>query len=213
MLKKGCARPKPKFDWFIPIDGDGEHIGTIKPERPPTFGYLSEIVRMAEQSEFYSMLIPTRFSNGMFEENSPLAETWTTATALMAITQKIRFLIAVRPGYISTGLFAQMAAAFDNISDSRLDINLVPGGIQGDVDRFGESLDHSGRYDRAEEFLMACRKMWTSSGPVNFRGEYVNLYNAICSPRPKGDGPNIYLGGASPNAINLAGAHADVLLM
>ena len=32
MLKKGCARPKPKFDWFIPIDGDGEHIGTIKPE-------------------------------------------------------------------------------------------------------------------------------------------------------------------------------------
>ena len=66
MLKKGCARPKPKFDWFIPIDGDGEHIGTIKPERPPTFGYLSEIVRMAEQSEFYSMLIPTRFSNGMF---------------------------------------------------------------------------------------------------------------------------------------------------
>ncbi|MBS57235.1 MAG: alkanesulfonate monooxygenase [Chloroflexi bacterium] len=213
MLKKGCVRPKTKFDWFIPIDGDGEHIGTIKPERPPTFGYLSEIVRMAEQSEFYSMLIPTRFSNGMFEENSPLAETWTTATALMAITQKIRFLIAVRPGYISTGLFAQMAAAFDNISDSRLDINLVPGGIQGDVDRFGESLDHSGRYDRAEEFLMACRKMWTSSGPVNFRGEYVNLYNAICSPRPKGDGPNIYLGGASPNAINLAGAHADVLLM
>ena len=60
---------------------------------------------------------------------------------------------------------------------------------------------------------MACRKMWTSSAPVNFRGEYVNLYNAICSPRPKGYGPNIYLGGASPNAINLAGAHADVLLM
>jgi len=212
-MKKGCSRPQPKFDWFIPIDGDGIHIGTIDPERPPTFDYLSDIVKMAEESGFYSMLIPTRFSNGMFEETAPLAETWTTATALMALTQKIRFLVAVRPGYISTGLFAQMAAAFDNISSSRLDINLVPGGIQGDVDRFGETLDHSGRYDRAKEFLLACREMWTSQHPVNFRGKYVNLYDAICSPRPNGSGPNFYLGGASQNALSLAGAYADVLLM
>ena len=97
-MKKGCSRPQPKFDWFIPIDGDGIHIGTIDPERPPTFDYLSDIVKMAEESGFYSMLIPTRFSNGMFEETAPLAETWTTATALMALTQKIRFLVAVRPG-------------------------------------------------------------------------------------------------------------------
>ena len=23
------ARPEPRFDWFIPIDGDGVHVGTI----------------------------------------------------------------------------------------------------------------------------------------------------------------------------------------
>ena len=33
-------RPAPKFSWFIPIDGDGEHIGTLQAERPPTFDYL-----------------------------------------------------------------------------------------------------------------------------------------------------------------------------
>ena len=28
------ARPEPLFDWFIPIDGDGVHLGTLTAERP-----------------------------------------------------------------------------------------------------------------------------------------------------------------------------------
>ena len=93
-------RPEPKFDWFVPIDGDGRHIGTRRAERPPTFEYLREVVETAEKNGYYSLLIPTRFANGLFEEGAPLAETWTTATALAAVTHKIRFLIAVRPGFI-----------------------------------------------------------------------------------------------------------------
>src|SRR5262252_6755006 len=104
-------RPEPRFDWFIPIDGDGAHIGTRRAERPPTFEYLRRVVETAETEGYYSLLIPTRFANGLFEENAPLAETWTTVTALAAVTRRIRFLVAVRPGFISTGLFAQMAAA------------------------------------------------------------------------------------------------------
>ena len=48
-------RPVPKFDWFIPIDGDGNHIGTEVAERPPTFDYLREVVQTAERNGFYSM--------------------------------------------------------------------------------------------------------------------------------------------------------------
>src|SRR5215211_7733806 len=120
-------RPTPRFDWFIPIDGDGDHIGTFRAERPPTFDYLRQVVETAEELGFYSLLIPTRFANGLFDEAAPLAETWTTATALAAVTRRIRFLVAVRPGFVSTGLFAQMAAAFDQISGGRLDLNVVPG--------------------------------------------------------------------------------------
>ena len=35
-----AVRPEPLFDWFIPIDGDGVHLGTLQAERPPTFDYL-----------------------------------------------------------------------------------------------------------------------------------------------------------------------------
>ena len=125
-------RPDPLFDWFIPIDGDGAHIGTLRAERPPTFDYLRQVVETAEELGFNSLLIPTRFANGLFDEGAPLAETWTTVTALGAVTDRIRFLVAVRPGFISTGLFAQMAATLDEITGGRLDINVVPGGIQGE---------------------------------------------------------------------------------
>jgi alkanesulfonate monooxygenase len=92
------GRPEPKFDWFIPIDGDGARAGTAQAERLPTFSYLRQVVQTAEDLGFHSLLIPTRFANGLFSEEAPLAETWTTATALAAVTQRIRFLVAVRPG-------------------------------------------------------------------------------------------------------------------
>ena len=206
------ARHEPRFDWFIPIDGDGEHIGTLQAGRPPTFDYLRQVVQTAEDVGYYSLLIPTRFANGLFEERAPLAETWTTATALAAVTTHIRFLIAVRPGFVSTGLFAQMASALDNISGGRVDINVVPGGIQGDFERFGVSISHAERYAVAGEFIEACRLLWSSSGPVTYRGEHVHLEDALVSPGPTASPPRFYLGGASDNALSLAGAQGDVLL-
>ncbi len=211
-MASSANRPEPKFSWFIPIDGDGHHIGTQKAERPPTFDYLRQVVQTAEDNGFYSLLIPTRFANGLFDEGEPLAETWTTVTALAAVTSTIRFLVAVRPGFISTGLFAQMAATLSQISHGRLDINIVPGGIQGDFERLGETSDHAHRYARAEEFIAACRKLWESSAPTTFNGEHIKLNGAMVSPGPVGEGPQFYLGGASDAALGLAGRQSDVYL-
>ena len=206
------GRPQPKFDWFIPIDGDGERIGTLRAERAPTFGYLRRVVETAERNGFHSLLIPTRFANGLFEETAPLAETWTTATALAAVTSRIRFLIAVRPGFISPGLFGQMAAALDQISGGRVDLNVVPGGIQGDFERVGEHSDHAHRYERAEEFIAALRALWRKPEPVDFDGDFVNLRGAMAVPGVVNGGPRFYLGGASERALNLAGKQSDVYL-
>jgi alkanesulfonate monooxygenase len=211
-------RPEPRFDWFIPIDGDGAHIGTLRAERPPTFEYLKRVVQAAEDGGYYSLLIPTRFTNGLFEETAPLAETWTMVTALAAVTKRVRFLVAVRPGFISTGLFAQMAATLDQISGGRLDLNVVPGGIQGDLERLGEVMDHDQRYERAEEFMAAMRALWAAPEPVSFQGQTVRLNGAIVSPGPVnaagavGIGPQFYVGGASPLALEFAARSADVYL-
>jgi alkanesulfonate monooxygenase len=204
-------RPEAKFSWFIPIDGDGVHLGTIAPERPPTFDYLREVVQTAERLGFYSLLIPTRFVNGLFDEGAPLMETWTTATALAAVTSRIRFLIAVRPGFIAAGLFAKMVATLDQISRGRVDINIVPGGIQNDFERLGVDIDHDGRYEQAEELMRACRALWQGE-LTDFTGKYITLRGARCSPPPFGT-PQFYQGGASPRAEALAARLAEVYLL
>lgn len=206
------ARPEPRFDWFIPIDGDGAHIGTVRAERPPTFAYLRKVVETAEAAGYYSLLIPTRFANGLFEETAPLAETWTMVTALAAVTRRIRFLVAVRPGFISPGLFGQMAATLDQISGGRLDVNVVPGGIQGDFERFGVTIDHDTRYEGAEEFIAALRALWARPEPVDFEGRTVRLRGAVVSPGPVGAPPRFYVGGASARALEFAARGAEVYL-
>jgi alkanesulfonate monooxygenase len=205
------GRPEPKFDWFIPIDGDGIRLGTLNPERPPTFEYLRQVVQTAERLGFYSLLIPTRFVNGLFDEGAPLMETWTTATALAAVTSRIRFLIAVRPGFIAAGLFAKMVATLDQISQGRIDINIVPGGIQHDFERLGVEIDHAGRYAQAEELMRACRALW-QGGLTDFAGTYITLRGARCVPPPYGI-PQFYQGGASPRAEALAAQQAEVYLL
>jgi alkanesulfonate monooxygenase len=212
MMPTPVQRPAPRFDWFIPIDGDGEHIGTVRAEREPTFEYLQAVAKTAEAEGYFSLLIPTRFANGLFDERAPLAETWTTATALLAVTHRIRLLIAVRPGFISTGLFAQMAATLDQLSHGRADLNIVPGGIAGDFERLGEVSDHDYRYARADEFIAACRALWAKPEPLVFAGQHIRLNGALVSPSPSGDGLQMYLGGASDSALALAGRRADVYL-
>jgi alkanesulfonate monooxygenase len=205
------ARPEPLFDWFIPIDGDGVRLGTVQAERAPTFDYLRQVVQTAERLGFASLLIPTRFVNGLFDEGAPLAETWTMATALAAVTSRIHFLIAIRPGFIAAGLLAKMIATLDQISHGRVDINLVPGGIQGDFERLGVEIDHAGRYQQAEELIRACRALWTGE-LTDFSGTYITLHGARCSPPPAGT-PRFYQGGASPRAESLAARLAEVYLM
>ena len=202
----------PRFSWFVPIDGDGGRIGTLRAERAPSFDYLRSVVETAERLGFYSLLIPTRFSNGLFEQGAPLAETWTTATALLATTERIRLLIAVRPSSVAAGLFAQQAATLHEISGGRVDINIVPGGIQGDNERIGATLEHDARYAHADEFIDACERLWREGGPLDYAGEHLRLRRAIVAPRPAGRPPAWYLGGASDAALRLAARRGDLLL-
>ena len=47
-------------------------------------------MQTAERQGFASLLIPTRFVNGLFDKGALLAETWTMTTALAAVTSRIR---------------------------------------------------------------------------------------------------------------------------
>ena len=105
-----------RFHWFLPTNGDGRDIvggghgvatGAAGAIRPASLAYLGQIARSAEQLGFEAALTPT----GAWCEDA-----WLTTAMLTEVTERLKFLVAFRPGLISPTLSAQMAATFQRHS-------------------------------------------------------------------------------------------------
>ena len=204
---------RPEFNWHIPCAGDGHWMCTPYPERPPHIEYLTQIARAAEYVGFDRVLVPCAFSNGNYSLDAPYVDAWTLGTAVLGATSRMEVLIAHRPGFINPGVFAQMCATADDSAQGRLALNIVTAGDPGDMEQFGDLLDHDARYRRAVEFVSILKSLWTQ--PVtDFDGEFYRMISARLSPKPiRPGGPPFFLAGASPAAVDMAARQADVYMM
>ena len=200
--------------WFLPTNGDsrsdlslGNAVGAAgsrvlrgSDERVPEIGYMGLIAGAAERLGFVAALTPS---------SSWCEDAWVMTAALTQLTGTFKFLVAFRPGLQSPTLAAQMAATFQRVSGGRLLLNLVAGGDDVEQRRFGDHLDKTARYARAAEFMHVFRELWRGQR-VDFAGEHFDLRGAQIVPHAVW--PEIYLGGSSAAALDVAAAHADVYL-
>src|SRR3981081_4801733 len=165
------------LNWFMPTTGDGRTIverfqgsSTVggPAARPPDIDYLAQVARAAEHVGFTGVLTPT----GTWCEDA-----WLTTAALIPQTERLKFLVAFRPGVISPTLAAQMAATYQRISRGRLLLTVVTGGDSVEQQRFGDYHDHDQRYARTDEFLAIVRAVW-SGEPVDFAGTHLQVEGA-----------------------------------
>jgi alkanesulfonate monooxygenase len=133
-----------KLFWFIPTHGDGRYLGTSEAGRPLDLSYLQQVTAAIDRLGFYGALLPTGRS---------CEDAWVAASFLAAATQRMRFLVAVRPGLVSPTLAARMAATFDRLSGGRLLINVVTGGDPIELAGDGLFQSHDGRYEITDDFL------------------------------------------------------------
>jgi alkanesulfonate monooxygenase len=198
--------------WFLPTTGDGREIvgafigsrgrSAETATRPPTLRYLSQVATAAEQLGFDSVLTPT----GTWCEDP-----WIATAALIGATERLRFIVALRPSAMTPTAVAQLGATFQRMSGGRLGLNVVTGGDRADLHRFGDWLDHDARYARTDEFLTVLRGAW-SGEPFDFDGAHYRVAGATVAEAPD-PVPAIYVGGASPAAAQVSGRHADVHLI
>jgi alkanesulfonate monooxygenase len=200
--------------WFLPTNGDsrtdlslgnavgsaGSRVSEGGRERAPDIGYLGQIARSAEQLGFTGALTPT---------SSWCEDAWVMTAGLTQVTERFKFLVAFRPGLLSPTIAAQMAATYQRISRGRLLLNVVTGGDDEEQQRFGDHLGKLARYARSGEFLHVLRELWGGE-PVDFDGEYFDVRAGQIVPDPVW--PEIYLGGSSAAALDVAGSYADVYL-
>jgi alkanesulfonate monooxygenase len=136
--------------WFIPGAGDGRHLGAAT--RPNNFAYLASVAQAADTLGFDGVLLPT---GGLSED------TIVVGSALLSLTRRLRFLVAVRPGLISPILAARINASLDRISNGRANLNVVSG--SGRFDFEGLPLSHEERYELTREWLSVFRLLASSS--------------------------------------------------
>ena len=198
------------FHWFLPTNGDsrdivggghGTPVGSAGGVRPLTIGYLGQIARSAEQLGFTGALTPT----GAWCEDA-----WLTTAMLTEVTERLKFLVAFRPGLISPTLAAQMASTFQRLSGGRLLLNVVTGGEAHEQRSYGDFLSKDERYARSDEFLGIIRALWRGE-TVTHEGKHLHVENAKLSRLPD-PLPEIYLGGSSKAAGPVAVNHTQVYL-
>jgi len=204
--------------WFLPTTGDsralvggghsvpvdlargGGSSATAGRYREPDLDYLALVARTAEQLGFDGVLTPT---------GTPCEDAWVVAAALIPQTERLKFLIALRPGLISPTLLAQMASTFQRMSGNRLLLNVVVGGDPSEQLRFGDRVTKDDRYERADEFLQVFRGAFDSAG-IDFSGQHYDVVDA--RTRQATDVPEIYLGGSSAAAGPVTARQTDVYL-
>ena len=196
-----------KILWFLPTHGDGHYLGTTNGGRNVNFNYLRQIAQAADQLGYFGVLLPTGRS---------CEDSWVVASAVAPWTERLRYLVAVRPGLQSPSVAARMTATLDRITNGRLLINVVTGGDAAELEGDGVFVDHDTRYEITDEFLHIWRKLLSAAhtnDAIDFEGKHLSskggkaLYPPVQHPHPP-----LWFGGSSPAAHDMAGEHIDTYL-
>jgi len=189
--------------WFLPTHGDSRHLGTSIGGRNVDLGYLKQVAQAADQLGYHGVLIPTGKS---------CEDSWIVASALAPLTERLRFLVAVRPGLIPPTLAARMTATLDRLSNGRLLVNVVTGGDPVENKGDGIHLSHAERYEITEEFLDIYKRVLAGE-TVTAKTKHYDVENAqLIFPPVQKPLPPLYFGGSSEAGIKVAARTVDKYL-
>jgi alkanesulfonate monooxygenase len=178
----------------------------VAPSGPPfDTSVVAETARIHEQADFDRVLI------GYFS-NAP--DGFIVGAHASAVTDRLGFLLAHRPGFVAPTVAARKLATLDQLSGGRLAVHLIAGGNDSDQARDGDFLDHAARYRRTEEYAGLLRRTWLAEQPFDHDGEFYRLRGAWsdvrCVTTPH---LPVYGGGGSPDAVDALAPHVDVYML
>lgn len=144
----------------------------------------------------------------------PQSATWPDVAATvgwaLAHTDRLRLVLAHRPGVQAPTAAARSLATLDRLSGGRAAVHVILG--HADLHRDGDFVDHDDRYERAAEYLDIYTRTLTSTEPFDYAGEYYRVEGAFSGVRPSSNPrPVISLPGGSERGIDLAARYGDVV--
>jgi FMNH2-dependent dimethyl sulfone monooxygenase len=138
-------------------------------------------------------------------------EAWVLASAISALTERLRAMVAVHPGLWHPELIAKMSASLDRIAKGRMAINLVTGWNVEEQTMFGGDLllETDDRYVRAEEFAEVLRGMWRET-PFSYEGKFYPVDKARLLLKPATpEPPEIFTASRSDRGLDMVARVGD----
>ncbi|MCH9674716.1 MAG: LLM class flavin-dependent oxidoreductase [Gammaproteobacteria bacterium] len=178
----------------------------IAPSGPPfNLDVIAHTARVHEEAGFDRVLI------GYF---SDAPDGFLVGAHAAAVTTRLGFLLAHRPGFVAPTVAARKLATLDQLSLGRLAVHLISGGSEADQAKDGDYVDHPGRYRRTSEYAELLHRTWTESAPFDHRGEFYRVDAAHadvrCYQQPR---IPLYGGGGSTAAVESLAPHVDVFML
>jgi alkanesulfonate monooxygenase len=177
------------------------------PFRAPSLSYLTQVALALEEAGFTSALIPT---------GSYCEDPWVVASSLVPLTRDLRLLVALHPRTTTPAYTAHRAATLQRISGGRLALNAVTGEPGREAWQHGDEDEKADQYARTGEFLGIHRALFRGE-EVTRTGNHYRLREARLDRVGQGEvplpvAPEIWFGGSSSHAGDVAARHADVYL-
>jgi alkanesulfonate monooxygenase len=187
--------------WYL-IPHDGPYPWAKRGRRDADFDYLAQIARAVDHLGYTGALLAT---------GGGAHDAWGLGSALIPLTRRMKFIVAVHPGITAPLMLAQQAATFDQFSGGRLIINIVTGESRA-MAPYGVELPHDERYSLTDEYWAAWKQLMTCKS-VGFDGKYVRFRDARLElPPVQKPHPPLFFAGSSEPALNVAAKHADTYL-
>ena len=168
--------------------------------------YVREFSRAHEDAGFDRVLIG-------YSASSP--DGFAVASAALHTTERLKVLIAHRPGFVPPTIVARKLATLDHLTGGgRVAIHHITGGSEADQRRDGDYSEKQDRYRRTGEFIDVLRKTLTEDEPFDHDGEFYRFEGAYSAAKPATDaGIPIFFGGLSGGAVEVGAKNADVYML
>lgn len=196
-----------KFAYWVPNVSGGLVISNIEQRTSWTIDYNRKLAQIAEANGFDYALSQIRFTAGYGAEFQH--ESVAFSHSLLEATTRLKVIAALLPGPWAPALAAKQIATINHLTNGRVAVNIVSGWFRGEFHAIGEPwLDHDERYRRSEEFIRALRGIWTEDS-FTFRGDFYRFTDYSLKPKPIDPQPEIFQGGSSRAARDMASRVSD----
>jgi FMN-dependent oxidoreductase (nitrilotriacetate monooxygenase family) len=210
--------------------------------------YWLDLARLLEKHRFDSIFLADGFTPPAIYGGShdaalrgavqtPHIDPMLLIPAMAGVTEHLSFGVTASVSWEPPYHLARRLTTLDHLTNGRLAWNVVTSWHEQTAANMGAAtvpLSHDERYDRADEYLEVCYKLWESSWtdgatpvdrangvytdaakvrPINHDGQYFTVPGSFyCEPSPQRT-PVIFQAGSSPRGQEFAARHGECIFI